>query len=96
MCRTVVYVEESGGVYIAILMCERLTDTLSLGQVVMAATRAFYYLAPPSRHSIFVNPLLRLLHTSEEVERVLLSYIDVIASDEPVRYPIALSPQLWH
>jgi AP-3 complex subunit beta len=60
----------------------------------MAATRAFYYLAPSSRHTVFVSPLLRLLHTSKEVERVILSYVEVIAQDEPVRDDFLITP-MW-
>ena len=54
----------------------------------MAATRAFYYLAPKSQHTKFVGPLLRLLHTSKGIERVVLSYIEVITREEAVRTPI--------
>ncbi|KAF7330482.1 AP complex subunit beta [Mycena venus] len=43
--------------------------------VVLAVTRVFYYAGPPSYHSRIVQPLLRLLHTSKEVERVVVGYV---------------------
>ncbi|KAI0249870.1 adaptin N terminal region-domain-containing protein [Lactifluus subvellereus] len=43
--------------------------------VVMAVTRAFYYLALSSHHHKIIRPLLRLLAVSPEVERVILTYI---------------------
>lgn len=43
--------------------------------VVMSVARGFYYLALPSQHHKIVHPLLRLLATSLEVERVVLAYI---------------------
>ncbi|KZT73489.1 hypothetical protein DAEQUDRAFT_754362 [Daedalea quercina L-15889] len=47
--------------------------------VVLAVARAFYYLAPSSEVPKLVLPLLRLLHASREVERVVLAYL-LIAS----------------
>ncbi|KAI0749854.1 adaptin N terminal region-domain-containing protein [Daedaleopsis nitida] len=41
--------------------------------VVLAVARVFYYLAPPSDLPKIVPPLLRLLHVSPEVERVVLT-----------------------
>ncbi|KAJ7650429.1 adaptin N terminal region-domain-containing protein [Roridomyces roridus] len=41
--------------------------------VVLAVTRVFYYAGPPSYRSRFVQPMLRLLHTSKEVERVVVA-----------------------
>ncbi|KAL5526852.1 APL6 [Sanghuangporus sanghuang] len=46
--------------------------------VVMTVTRIFYYLAPPSQLSKVVGPLLRLLHLSKEVERVVLANLLII------------------
>ncbi|EPQ54294.1 hypothetical protein GLOTRDRAFT_62844 [Gloeophyllum trabeum ATCC 11539] len=54
--------------------------------VVLAVTRVFYYLSPsPSSSSLstIVQPLLRLLTVSKEVERVVLVYILVIARRAP-------------
>ena len=36
--------------------------------------------------SMIVNPLLRILHSSKETERVVLSYILAAARDHPVSY----------
>ncbi|KZT06124.1 uncharacterized protein LAESUDRAFT_813041 [Laetiporus sulphureus 93-53] len=47
--------------------------------VVLAVARVFYYLAPTSEIPKIVSPLLRLLHASQEIERVVLAYL-VIAS----------------
>ncbi|KAG7092275.1 hypothetical protein E1B28_008637 [Marasmius oreades] len=47
--------------------------------VVLAATRVFWCVGLPTEHRQFVQPLLRLLQTSQEVERVVLTYILVIA-----------------
>ncbi|KAI0730068.1 adaptin N terminal region-domain-containing protein [Fomitopsis betulina] len=47
--------------------------------VVLAVARVFYYLAPPSETPKIVLPLLRLLHVSREVERVILAYLLVAA-----------------
>ncbi|KAK7043657.1 AP-3 complex subunit beta [Paramarasmius palmivorus] len=47
--------------------------------VVLAATRVYWYAGLPSHHPRFVQPLLRLLQTSKEVERVVLAYMLVIA-----------------
>lgn len=61
---------------------------LTVSQVVLAVTRVFYYLSPsPSSSSLstIVQPLLRLLTVSKEVERVVLVYILVIARRAPVR-----------
>ncbi|KAA1467419.1 hypothetical protein DENSPDRAFT_862985 [Dentipellis sp. KUC8613] len=51
--------------------------------VVLAVSRTFYYLALPSEHTKLVHPLLRLLDTSTEVERVTLTYILTIARTSP-------------
>ncbi|TFY72051.1 hypothetical protein EVG20_g958 [Dentipellis fragilis] len=51
--------------------------------VVLAVSRTFYYLALPSEHAKLVHPLLRLLDTSTEVERVTLTYILTIARTSP-------------
>ncbi|KAF9024893.1 ARM repeat-containing protein [Hymenopellis radicata] len=43
--------------------------------VVIAAVRVVYYVGPPSFHPKIVDPLLRILHMSPELERIVLSYI---------------------
>ncbi len=48
-------------------------------QVVLAVARAFYYLALPSESKKVLPPLLRLLHVSPEVERVVLTYLLIIS-----------------
>jgi hypothetical protein len=54
------------------------------GQVVVAVTRAIYYLGPPSWLHKIVRPLLRLLASSKDIERVVLAYIIMIATRHPV------------
>nr|GAT60931.1 predicted protein [Mycena chlorophos] len=54
--------------------------------VVLAVARAIYYAAPPSYHTRVVQPLLRLLHTSKEVERVVLAYVLAIARPRPALF----------
>ena len=44
----------------------------------------FYYGAPTSQLSKIVHPLLRLLNTSPEVERVVVVYLLVITKSAPV------------
>ncbi|KIK59725.1 hypothetical protein GYMLUDRAFT_44158 [Collybiopsis luxurians FD-317 M1] len=56
--------------------------------VVLAVVRTFWYAAPPSAHGKVVHPLLRLLQTSKEVERVTLSYILVLARAEASLFSI--------
>ncbi|KAG6812288.1 hypothetical protein H0H92_003597 [Tricholoma furcatifolium] len=51
--------------------------------VVLAVTRIFFYAGPPSFISQIVNPLLRLLSNSSEVERVVLVYLNVLAKSAP-------------
>ncbi|KAJ7722558.1 adaptin N terminal region-domain-containing protein [Mycena maculata] len=51
--------------------------------VVLAVTRVFYYAGPPSYHSRTVQPMLRLLHTSKEVERVVVAYVLAVARKAP-------------
>ena len=51
----------------------------------MSISRAFYYLALPSRHHKIVHPLLRLLAVSPEIERVVLAYVLSISHTSPVR-----------
>ncbi|EGN98995.1 hypothetical protein SERLA73DRAFT_168569 [Serpula lacrymans var. lacrymans S7.3] len=51
--------------------------------VVLAVVRVFFYIAPPSQHSRFTNPLLRILSNSRAVERVALSYLVVITCAHP-------------
>lgn len=54
-------------------------------KVVMTVTRIFCYVAPPSDLTRIVGPLLRLLHLSKEIERVVLANLLVIMTDHPVR-----------
>ncbi|KAH9028534.1 adaptin N terminal region-domain-containing protein [Lactarius hengduanensis] len=51
--------------------------------VVMSVSRAFYYLALPSRHHKIVQPLLRILAVSPEIERVVLAYVLSISHTSP-------------
>ncbi|KII84456.1 hypothetical protein PLICRDRAFT_168063 [Plicaturopsis crispa FD-325 SS-3] len=46
--------------------------------VVLAVSRVFLYIGPPSELPKIVHPLLRLLQVSKEVERVTLAYLLVI------------------
>ncbi|KAI3610576.1 ap-3 complex subunit beta-1 [Moniliophthora roreri] len=50
--------------------------------VVLATTRVFWYAGLSPHHPKFVQPLLRLLQISKEVERVVLAYMLVIARTE--------------
>ncbi|KAI0701216.1 adaptin N terminal region-domain-containing protein [Cytidiella melzeri] len=47
--------------------------------VVLAVARTFYYIAPPSETGKIIPPLLRLLHLSPEIERVVLPYLLMIS-----------------
>ncbi|KAI0090180.1 adaptin N terminal region-domain-containing protein [Irpex rosettiformis] len=47
--------------------------------VVLAVARTFYYIAPPSETGKIIPPLLRLLHISPEIERVVLPYLLMIS-----------------
>ncbi|KAG6828949.1 hypothetical protein H0H87_000222 [Tephrocybe sp. NHM501043] len=51
--------------------------------VVLAVTRIFFYAGLPSSLHKIVNPLLRLLSSSAEVERVVLVYLNVISRSVP-------------
>ncbi|KAG8929188.1 AP-3 complex subunit beta [Tulasnella sp. 417] len=51
--------------------------------VVMSVSRTIYYVAPANERWKFVLPLLRLLHSSKEVERVALENLRVIAQASP-------------
>ncbi|KAF5327542.1 hypothetical protein D9619_004173 [Psilocybe cf. subviscida] len=51
--------------------------------VVLAASRVFFYAAPPAMHTRFVSPLLRLLSVSPAVARVVLVDLRIIARREP-------------
>ncbi|KAF8556169.1 hypothetical protein OG21DRAFT_1495700 [Imleria badia] len=51
--------------------------------VVLAVVRVFYYAGPPSSTSKIVNPLLRIMHVSREVERVVLAYLLIISRAHP-------------
>ena len=50
----------------------------------MATTRILYYAGPPSSQLKVVQPLLRLMNQSREVERVALVYILIISGTNPV------------
>ncbi|GJE85585.1 adaptin N terminal region-domain-containing protein [Phanerochaete sordida] len=47
--------------------------------VVLAVVRVFYYAAPPSEASKIIQPMLRLLHISPEVERTVLPYLLMVS-----------------
>lgn len=49
----------------------------------MAATKVFFYGAPPSYWPKFVGPLLRLLTVSKEVERIVLADLLIVTKDVP-------------
>ncbi|KAF8433374.1 adaptin N terminal region-domain-containing protein [Boletus edulis BED1] len=51
--------------------------------VVLAVVRVFYYAGPPSSTNKVVNPLLRIMHISREVERVVLAYLLIITRAQP-------------
>ncbi|KAG8846034.1 AP-3 complex subunit beta [Serendipita sp. 411] len=51
--------------------------------VVLAVSRALYYLGPPSDTPKIVPPLLKLLHTSTEIERVVVEELYIIARASP-------------
>ncbi|CAK5268769.1 unnamed protein product [Mycena citricolor] len=51
--------------------------------VVLAAARVVYYGGTPSYHPRLIQPLLRLLHTSKEVERVVIAYIIELSRSSP-------------
>ena len=51
----------------------------------MAATRVFYYAGTPSYHGKIVQPLIRLLAMSKEVERVTITHILLLSESLPVR-----------
>ncbi|EJD06497.1 uncharacterized protein FOMMEDRAFT_131430 [Fomitiporia mediterranea MF3/22] len=51
--------------------------------VVMAVSRVFFYLSPPSQVNKLVGPLLRLLSVSKEVEAVVLANILIIMHEYP-------------
>ncbi|KAG8843464.1 AP-3 complex subunit beta, partial [Serendipita sp. 405] len=51
--------------------------------VVLAVSRALYYLGPPSDTPKIVPPLLKLLRTSTEIERVVVEELYIIARASP-------------
>ncbi|KAG8863143.1 AP-3 complex subunit beta [Tulasnella sp. 330] len=51
--------------------------------VIMAVARTFYYVGPATEHHHIIEPLLRQLRVSEEVERVLLEDLCLIAARSP-------------
>lgn len=52
--------------------------------MVIAATKVIVYAAPPSYWPKFVHPLMRLLMTSKEVERVVIVDLIIITKSAPV------------
>jgi AP-3 complex subunit beta len=50
----------------------------------LAVCRVFYYLGPKSYTAKIVNPLLRLMSISKEIERVALPYVYVVSHAHPV------------
>jgi AP-3 complex subunit beta len=52
--------------------------------VVVAATKVIFYAAPPSYWPKFVHPLMRLLMTAKEVERVVIVDLIIITKSVPV------------
>lgn len=52
-------------------------------QVVLAATKVFFYGGPPSYWPKFVGPVMRLVANSKEVERVVLVDLLIITRDAP-------------
>ncbi|KAH0833137.1 adaptin N terminal region-domain-containing protein [Lanmaoa asiatica] len=51
--------------------------------VVLAVVRVFYYTGSPSSTSNIANPLLRIMHVSREVERVVLAYLLIVTRAHP-------------
>ncbi|KIP11063.1 hypothetical protein PHLGIDRAFT_125175 [Phlebiopsis gigantea 11061_1 CR5-6] len=47
--------------------------------VVLAVVKVFYYAGPPSEHTKVIPPMLRLLHTSTEVERTVLPSLLIVS-----------------
>jgi len=77
------------------------TDFDLCKQVVLGTTRVFYYIGTPASHSKAVSPLLRLLHISPGVERVVLTYILVMVQNNAVRVSVCqilanANPELLH
>jgi len=57
---------------------------MDLSQSVMAAARVIFYTGPPVYLQKIVQPLLRLLYSSKEVERIVLVYLLIVAQKSPV------------
>ncbi|QRV74884.1 AP-3 complex subunit beta-2 [Ceratobasidium sp. AG-Ba] len=51
--------------------------------VVLGVARAYWYLAPRSYRPKIIQPLLRLLHISPEIERVTVENLGIIAQEQP-------------
>lgn len=49
----------------------------------LAATKVFFYGAPPSHWSKFAGPIMQLITNSKEVERVVLMDLLIITRDAP-------------
>ena len=47
--------------------------------MVLAVVRTFYYVATTSETQKIVSPLVRLLHVSSEIERVVLPYLLMVS-----------------
>ena len=54
--------------------------------MVIAATKVIFYAAPSSYWPKFVHPLMRLLMTSKEVERVVIMDLIIITKSVPVSW----------
>jgi AP-3 complex subunit beta len=55
-------------------------------KVVLAVVRVFYYIAPPSQSKKIIQPMLRLLHVSSEVERTVIPYLLMVSQSLMVRF----------
>ncbi|KAG8701121.1 AP-3 complex subunit beta, partial [Ceratobasidium sp. 395] len=51
--------------------------------VVLGVARTYWYLAPQSYRPKIIQPLLRLLHVSPEIERVTTENLGIIAQEQP-------------
>ncbi|QRV89576.1 AP-3 complex subunit beta-2 [Ceratobasidium sp. AG-Ba] len=51
--------------------------------VVLSVARTYWYLAPRSYRPKIIQPLLRLLHISPEIERVTVENLGIIAQEQP-------------
>ncbi|KAF8604678.1 hypothetical protein BDV93DRAFT_440456 [Ceratobasidium sp. AG-I] len=51
--------------------------------VVLATAKIYWYLAPRSYRPKVISPLLRLMHVSPEIERVVVENLGIIAQEHP-------------